>query len=529
MLFKLLIVDDEEDIREGLADMIDWHALGFEVVAKLKDGKDAIEYIQSDKVDVVLTDIKMNVLSGLDLAKYIHENHLDIKIVFLSGYQEFDLAKQAINYNVVHYLLKPTDLDEVSASFQKLKTTMEREREEQDKLDHERRQYKDMIPMLQEQLFSDLVAGMLRSRQEIEKRMKLAGLKVNMELGKCWIAHMQIRNYSHYIDKSWKHGKDRLITAIRNILKGSREGVEYIPMQAEGGDFQLLAVAVHSMSMEDFQNTVGKYLQKSGNSLKNLLGLEVIIRRQETYNNLFECAQSYHKSFHPAIADSLEDYKLEKMIDAGELKKLAVQKKGFISYALSGNLEAGRNLLETFIDELCNMDIRVLQNFIVDLFTMLMNELLGDNTYEYSILQEKIYFSELFSLKDTTEISDWCNMVFNKITESLEKSKKKSEKNVIKKVKKYIEENFDRDVSLEEAADNVFLSSVYLGRLFKKETGESFTDYIIRVRMEKAIEYLREGKYKVYQISTMVGYNNIKYFYKLFKKYTGLTPSEYKR
>ena len=124
-MYKLVVVDDEKAIRKGICKYIDWESMGFEVVADFEDGKETIDYIKNNEVDVVLTDIEMAEVSGLELARYIHENNLLLKTVIISGYKEFEYARKAVEYGVEHYLLKPVRLEEVSQVFAKIKNELD--------------------------------------------------------------------------------------------------------------------------------------------------------------------------------------------------------------------------------------------------------------------------------------------------------------------------------------------------------------------------------------------------------------------
>lgn len=128
-MYSLLIVDDEKEIRDGLSELVPWADLGFELIGKLEDGRDAINYLRKDKVHAILSDIKMSFDSGLRVAQYVYEHKLQTKVILLSGYQEFSLAHEAIKYEVKHYLLKPSDLEEIQETFQKLKTELDHEQQ----------------------------------------------------------------------------------------------------------------------------------------------------------------------------------------------------------------------------------------------------------------------------------------------------------------------------------------------------------------------------------------------------------------
>jgi two-component system response regulator YesN len=157
-LYKLIILDDEETIRKGLVDLIAWGDMGFEVTGDFEDGHDAIRYLKSHKVDVVLTDVIMAEVSGLEVASFINRDMPQVKVVIISGYKEFEYAQQAIQHNVSHYLLKPTKLEEIYNVFKQLKLELDREAE----VKAEEKRNRELLPILQEQFLTDLLMGALR-------------------------------------------------------------------------------------------------------------------------------------------------------------------------------------------------------------------------------------------------------------------------------------------------------------------------------------------------------------------------------
>ena len=158
-MYRLVVVDDEQAIRRGMCNYIDWNAMDFEVVADFEDGKETIEYLNEHPVDVVLTDIEMAEVSGLELAKYIWQNKLPVKVVILSGYKEFEYARKAIEYNVEHYLLKPIRMDEMQNVFGKIKTELAEQKQLSEKEQEKAKDFKELLPELQEQFWVSLLVG----------------------------------------------------------------------------------------------------------------------------------------------------------------------------------------------------------------------------------------------------------------------------------------------------------------------------------------------------------------------------------
>ncbi len=394
MLYKLILVDDEEIIRDGLSDIVNWNALGFEVVAKFEDGQDALLYLENNHVDLVITDIKMTFLSGLELAKYIFANHPNTKVIIISGYRDFEFAQMAIEYNVKHYLLKTFCLDELISKVNEIKTALDKE--DKDKLNNDQ-----LLEIIQKQFFIDLASGNLPDKKEIEKRFQLSKFDFDLYQWQCCLIRVCVQNYEDFIQKHWTHGSDSFYNAFKNLITVEDEKIGFYITFHTSSRLHLLAFNIANYTNEVFKNKVTNHLEGIRTEAKNLLNLDIFI--------------------------------------------------------------------ETELDSLINL---VTNN--------------KNNDY--------VYYDH----------------------------------DIIAKAKEYIKLHCSDDITLEDVAGEVFLSPDYLSRIFKQQTNENFTDFLIKERMEKAAELLKNSRYKVYEVSTLVGYKTTKYFSKLFKQYTGLTPNEYK-
>ncbi len=356
-MYNLLIADDEKNIREGLSRFIDWDALGFKVVMKCEDGEDVIDYINAMSVDVVLCDIRMNRKSGLEVAKYVCEKAPNIKVVLMSGYQEFEYAKKALEYNVVFYIVKPIEIDEIKEKFIRIKSDLDSLKNINEKMQQEKKK-------------------VIEAQQDFRVLIDMQSYLIEY-----FIAFDKPSIYSIFNDIS---------TKVINMPFDS--GVKFL------------------------ENTL-------------VLLLDRII---DTYVGLI-------------IKEDL---------------KASIRK---ISYAENYN-----SAIEVF--------------------------------------------------------EQWINSAIN----GIEENNNSNSRLAIKKANKYIEENYMYDLTLEKVAEIVFLSPVYLSKVYKKEMGINFSDYITQIRMERSKELLCNRNLKIYEISELVGYKNLKYFYKIFKSYTGYTPNKYR-
>lgn len=424
MLYKLIIADDEDIIRTGIVSIIDWESLGFKVIADFDDGSGVIEYIKTNHVDAILTDIRMSKLSGLDIARYLHENKLAIRIILISGFKDFEYAQQAIQFDVAHYFTKPINFVELINYFKSLKVMLDQEKEKHNKEQEQNKKISEMLPLLKEQFFSDLISGALTNPQDINNRAKVVGIDFDLSEVLCSFVHLQLLNLDKYLIEKWKYGHEGFKNALRNFLQG-KGSIKYYPIFANLQDILVIAVV---------QN-------KNDNSY--------------TQN---------------------------------------------LSEILSNNLKELKDLITNILDLDLNFEIESKSCSIYDLHK------------HKQILNWKVN-----QLENSTEV----------LSPESESKLLQKQNWILQKAENYIKENYSKDISLDDIANQVYLSSAYFSQLFKEVKGINFSDYLIKIRVDKAMELLTNPQYKIQEISHIVGYRSSKYFARAFKKITGCTPTEY--
>ncbi|WP_158302041.1 response regulator transcription factor [Paenibacillus mesophilus] len=423
MSYRIAIVDDEEDIREGLADLVDWPGLGYTVVARLEDGRDAISFIQSHPVDVILSDIKMTFVSGLELAKYVYDQRYDIKMILISGYKEFEFAQQALNYRVAHYLLKPTRLSEVHQVLRDVKTSLDKEKAEKELALDIKNQNEEMLSMLRRQFFAELAAGTLAEREEIGRRLHFIRLPVDPDISPCCLYSIRIPHDGPYMaPRTADQEANRIFRFIQQAYRNEQDCIQHIPLRSEAGIIRMAAIDVTGgfTGITYIEEKVVHHFATVKSRISAVLGKDACLEEVRSYARLMDLV--------PAAPSSSEP------------------------------------------------------------------EPVPNDRLSVSPGPEPVRFDPL----------------------------------VIQKAKTYIQEKYNQDITLEDVAEHVYLSPVYFSRLFKKQTGRNFTDYVTEIRILRAMEYLRQPQYKVYEISSIIGYKSTKYFFKLFKQYAGCTPTEYR-
>lgn len=412
-MYKLIIVDDESGARDILIQYVKEFIIDFRIMGVFGDGEDAIEFLKSNDVDVVLTDVKMPKISGLEIAKYVYENKPRTKVVIISGFGEFEYAQEAMKYGVVYYLLKVIDVDEFVDVMAKIKETLDKE-------DGEKDHYENMA-LEREMFFYDLICGTFDAFEEVEKAYNSLNFNDQIADSVCNIFKIQFKDLDNFIEQKWHYDKEILKYTIANIV---------------------------NLINRDWYVAFFRFTQD--------ISILLIMRNRNSDN-----------------------------IDIAQ-----------ITYELLQILD-----LEVSITQKYEKTIGALYH--------------DDNSELYS-------HTELAKLVASHDI---INNAMKEEPHTFNDVRGKGE--MIDKAKKYIEDHFNENISRNDIADHVFLNPAYFGTVFKDIMKVSFSEYLLKVRMKKAIEYLSKGA-KVERVCRGVGYSDVRNFRRVFKLYTGYTPAEYK-
>ncbi len=262
------------------------------------DGVEAIEYLKTNDVDIVLSDIKMNEMSGgLDVAKFIYETKPMTKTVLLSGYKEFDYARKAIDYKVVHYLLKPTNFPMVHEVFKEITKELDIEKEEA-----------SVLPMIRDQYLNDLLMGGIYRQEIVEKRGQMLGFEGIMKR-ECAILIYTIKDFDDFIADEWRYGREQLNTALANLFGSDDYRVKFHPIYNDAGNFY---VFVHCIKEEHsaFNDLINQELMKVIINAKNILNVDIEVKSIDISTDFTSFTQKQgligKHSFDDDINDKLE-------------------------------------------------------------------------------------------------------------------------------------------------------------------------------------------------------------------------------
>lgn len=509
-MFKLIIADDEVRIREGFTRIVNWEKLGFRVVGCYADGDQVLEHLAREHVDVVFTDIKMRKVSGLEIAQHIREHYPNTVCVLISAYQEFDFAHSAIAYGVKDYLFKPTRLADVRRVFSSIAQELERESELLERQRLENRKYEEMNQLWRSQFLYDLYMGTLRQRNLILQQME--HYYPQLKEGAVILCQIAIDGVDVQNTPAFEEMQDM----ARRLFQGDVDGLAYDPVAIEAGGVWVMAIAEAGQLDLSAQNLVARLEELIGQArAMSSLNLELV----ETQK--YETVISFSNRPRPRLQSSAAAGQIQ--LDEASAQLFLQQQRLLLSYLSVGNSEQAHVLIQEMVEQLKELPRELIYSLLVDTIARIHTRL-----QEMKLLQQSVpRYDLLLNAHDQSDMIGWMTGQLDQWVKEMPAVH--TPRQVVRQIQQYIEEHIAGPLSLDAVADHVFLSPVYVSRLFKQETGENFTDYITHVRIEKAKYLLEHMDIRVSDVGERTGYSNPRYFYRVFKNTTGLTPSEYRR
>lgn len=532
-MYKLLLVDDEVLVREAIAENIHWNELGYELLSVCENGKEAIEYIKKNKVDVVITDICMPFIDGIDLSKYIYENHLPINVIIFSGYNEFEYAKKAIKYGVSEYLSKPVTAYELSEILGNLKKNLDKKREVEAEFDKLNKSYFKNRILIQSKIIEKLIMG---NEIEEESRKEIEEYGLQMDYLEYRVAIIEIDIYSDLYNANEdkiKKGemKSFVIYNISDeIIKKYNAGEV---CKGDNNKGLILLWTNHSREFEDKINLIFKEIQEE---VFKVLKLTITISVGEIVYSLSDLHKSYKDAeqllLYRYLWDENQIFDREKLKNKlnGSVNLDNVIDKVILGIKLNEKKQIEEKIIE--IQELLKNAYIRKNKICLYLFEIVLQAC--DLLRTYNLTDDFIYrkkeevitrITESRSLREAMLIlKEFCYMSCDEMYKQRDSDGNKQAMLALD----YIEKHYgDFDLNLNVICSYVCVSISHFSTIFKNYTGDTFMEVLMRTRMQKAKELLENTSLKNYEISEKVGFRDPHYFSIAFKKATGKSPKEY--
>ena len=526
-MINVVIVDDEPFIRQGLKILIDWEEYGFSITGEAANGKEAISLLEYNNYDLIITDIKMPEIDGMELVEYIREHKSkDLKIIILSGYYEFEYAKQAIRYDVVDYILKPIQKEELirvllefRESYNKeIKKAKEREHTEQNAIERH-------LNALCSGIYGQSDLSYIQDKLPYCTNLRYISIEISLD--------------DEEFERLNKNERRKVLKEFCETLKVYVAPYEkYVFLDVDKRN-EIYGIG--------FVYTKNFPIQKKMSEKEYTVGLQEYIKSKQKYkfnvyigqkvNSIDQLSESFKSAI---IAKSFQNYKNDKAIayyDEMSTMKFNTYgiKKEYMDELIHYTEENAVDRIDECVEKIYlnfkiyNIDPKVINisiDYLLCRFIYLAKEL------DPEVDQEEVlhYISQCAFKESAARGSAKHFKIFVKDFASyLTQLRQTNSHSVLKEVEREIEMHYMQNLSLKSLGEKYYINSAYLGQIFKKNYGTSFKDYLNNYRIEKAGELLIRTNDKVCNIAQIVGYNNLDYFINKFVRLKGKTPLQYRK
>ncbi len=506
---RIMIVEDEDNIREGIQSLLDWKEEGFEPPVMFSGAIEALQYLETEKVDVVITDIYMPVLNGLEFIRMIREENRICDIIILTGHDRFEFAQEAVTLGVKRYLLKPVSPEKLKLVLAEIKADIAERMKLMDWIAIAEKQLEENLPVMKNQFWNDLLGDCFEDSAEI----KLRARKASIRLPEGEVTCIAIR----YFHQALTVTQEVALRQIADEILG--ENVVY-QLPFEGTELIIFEGRLFQFKLEIMKESVAQNL-----GIQVCFGVSTMGKGILTVSRLAREAVEAAKS----IRDLKEVYYLY-------YTDIAPRRSAEKKYPYSD---------EKQIIDMLRFHEDFDEKIFSDFFQKVMPPRYSMEVSRIMLLQLLVamgrtaddmgvdVLEEFKNTENSIQKFEGTEQAFLYMAESMIRKKCKSNRRdveiMIEQVKNIVNEDLSNpDLSVACLADRLGLTPNYLSRVFRSVTKETCIEYITKVRMDAAKEMLDHTELKSYMIAQETGYKNPNYFSALFKKYTGMSPKEYR-
>ncbi len=505
-MIKVLIVDDEPNIRQGLKLIIDWKTLGFEIVGEAANGREALLLIEKQNPSLVITDIKMPEVSGLDLIKESKNINSEICFIILSGHNEFDLAREALHLGAYKYLLKPVDEDELEEVLIEFKKDKE----------------KGHNNILSQKYFL---------KTKLQKLLSNDSHLDMKEIKDCFNLTNEISYFYAIIDFHNRSSID--IQKIEEIITNSIPENVLTSIILEKHSWY--GFMIHSGMLKPFRNHINRFAMHIISEAFTKYGYEISIYIGSKKNSIMDLYLSKIDS--ETTADHRYYRDIGAVIEYHNVHNLefshTYKDSPIIDDIISSIVKMDSQKMEESIDLLlqkCRDEYHSTQIIYLHL-NKLLNDIIGAITELNGQVEPVIEASNFITNREEhiylNSLTDKLVNLGKSAMKSIERCKVKN--STAEELKEYIDNNYRENLSLKYVADVLCVNSAYLGQIFKKQTGVSFNQYLHKLRINEAKQLLTTTNLKIYEIANTIGYQDVNYFMKKFESALFTTPNTYRK
>lgn len=534
---KVFLVEDEMVIRRGIKNSIDWEKEGYIFCGEASDGELTYPMIIKEKPDILITDIRMPFMDGLELCKLVKKELPNIKILILSGYDEFDYAKEAIRLGVTEYLLKPISSGKLLEALNGVSESIRREKEDKDLVRKYMEEMRENTEHEKQKFFEQMIAGNLSMADALETGKKY---EMNLSAG---MYNLLLFRFT-LGEENRKSGE--LLGEAEYAIEKLTERLEYVfefQRGVEGWAFLLMADNEEQMSerVKELSKDLEE-IMKNYSTIAYFGGIgQPVARLRELEESFREAERALAARFTMELNRiiSVEDIRMAQNVDTlddieitsfGEIEKTRTMLEKFLNNGAEDEID---EFVDVYINELPEENLKSVlmrQYIIMDAYIVMMSfcEKIEGIEGEMQAQSEELKNSMKTS-QTLEEIKNYIRMLLKKIIGVRDTISGRRYSDIIEIAKDQIRKTYMSDeISLNTIAAEVGMSPSYFSSIFSKEMGKTFVEYLTEIRMDRAKELLMCSSMKTSEIGYEVGYKDPHYFSYIFKKTQNCTPKEFR-
>ncbi len=536
-MFKVLIIDDEPIIRKGLKNIINWQNYGCEVCGEAADGHDGKGLIEDLRPDIIITDIKMPETDGLTMLREIKSTVPDSKIIILTGHRDFDYVHEALKVGAFDFLLKPSKIEELTAVIGRAVKELKFRRERTEELEKLNELFLQNISVLREKLLYDIIYEINTNEEDIIQKLEL----FEIESGKFYmmIVHndseeSENNDISQYDRRLYQFG---IINTFKEVFSDKFK-VTQITLDNFGIAFLVMPID-NNASAPELINKKCAYLQEIiSNCFSCIITIAISsegIEFTELPQKFNECREALEHKFYIGSNSIIFHSDVNTFFKYDDHSMLEKLQKALIEGVKSGNESSVKERLKdinSYFKKIDPKKANFIKNFCWNTISSINNIRISLLDKEGGRKQEHSELNGLFGLIEGCDnVQDLYTLLdksARSVAQKVNSYNNKSIKLVMRKAVDFLRAHYHEQITLNEVAEHTFVSTYYISRMFKRETGKNFVDYLNDIRINKAKELLKDVRLKTYEVAEKVGIPDAHYFSRLFKKHEGLTPTEFR-
>jgi two-component system response regulator YesN len=535
-MIKVLIVDDEIIFRIGIKSCINWGEHGFNIIGEAGNGVQALDMMAKHKPDVVFTDIKMPVMDGLELTRQIFANYPNTIVVILSCYNDFEYVKEALKLGAMDYILKlsmePSDLEELIIN---LKRTIEEKRKSEYKESVIKQEFYSNLEAMKEIFLKRLIfEEQAISYEELTVKIESLGLRIIPENNV--VVVLKLNDYKDVVNKVGDENllKFGVMNIVGEILNRRFRG-EVFYYQKEF--FICIVGILEEHGSQIWRESLSCVLKDIASSIKTYLSLTVSAGVSSNYGKLSDLKKLYEEAFSAldmcfySGKGSIEFYH-NSLNYMGNQSGLCLQNEIKIEESMEmldteSVIKYIEETTENFKATCCIHPSKVKETYKEILF--ILNRAAKRYGGDIGEIGPGNPYDTVDQIDTLIELDEWLRCFVHEVLDYIKKLKSQLYRYEVSKVLDYIKINIHRNIDLKEASRVANMSPKYFCQVFKKEIGKNFVDYVSELKIELAKEMLKDRNAKIREIAYELGFLNEGYFSRIFKRYTGMPPQEYRK